>query len=74
MPDNLVKMLTKLANHSSKFSKNVAALNATYELQLQFGKRKSLENVNQFYGSLEDLIEKSDVMQILQTPKNIEKK
>ncbi|GAB4448675.1 MAG: gliding motility protein GldL [Bacteroidia bacterium] len=39
----------------SKFSKNVAALNATYELQLQSAK-ESLESVNQFYGNLEDLL------------------
>jgi gliding motility-associated protein GldL len=39
----------------SKFSKNVAALNATYEVQLQTT-RESLENVNQFYGNLEELL------------------
>jgi gliding motility-associated protein GldL len=51
MADNVNEVSESL----SKFSKNVAALNATYELQLQTTK-DSLENVNQFYGNLEDLL------------------
>ncbi|GAB4207196.1 MAG: hypothetical protein Fur0023_17770 [Bacteroidia bacterium] len=47
--------VNEVSESLSKFSKNVAALNATYELQLQSTK-ESLENVNQFYGNLEDLL------------------
>lgn len=47
--------VNEVSESLNKFSKNIAALNATYELQLQTTK-ESLENVNQFYGSLEDLI------------------
>lgn len=51
----LVANVNEVGESLSKFSKNVAALNATYELQLQSTK-DSLDNVNQFYGNLEDLI------------------
>lgn len=47
--------VNEVSESLSKFSKNVAALNATYELQLQSAK-DSLENVNQFYGNLEELL------------------
>jgi gliding motility-associated protein GldL len=51
----IVDNVNEVSEILSKFSKNVAALNATYELQLQTTK-DSLENVNQFYGNLEDLL------------------
>jgi len=51
MADNV----NELSEALSKFSKNIAALNATYEIQLQTTK-DSLENVNQFYNSLEELL------------------
>lgn len=47
--------VNEVSESLSKFSKNVAALNATYEVQLQTTK-ESLENVNQFYGNLEELL------------------
>lgn len=47
--------VNEVSESLSKFSKNVAALNATYELQLQSAK-ESMDNVNQFYGNLEELL------------------
>ncbi|MCX7728846.1 MAG: gliding motility protein GldL [Bacteroidia bacterium] len=51
----LGESVNEVSESLNKFSKNVAALNATYELQLQSAK-DSLENVNQFYGNLEELL------------------
>lgn len=47
--------VNQVSESLSKFSKSVAALNAAYELQLQSTK-EGLENVNRFYGNLEDLL------------------
>lgn len=47
--------VSEVSETLQKFSKSVAALNATYELQLQ-STRESMENVSQFYNNLEDLM------------------
>ncbi len=52
---SLGQNVNDVSDSLSKFSKNVSALNATYEVQLQTTK-DSLENVNQFYNNLEDLL------------------
>ncbi len=54
-PSQLSESVYEVGNSLSKFSKNVAALNATYELQLQNAK-ESLDNMNQFYNNLEELL------------------
>lgn len=51
----LSENVNEVSESLSKFSKNVAALNATYEIQLQSTK-DSLDNINQFYGNLEELL------------------